>query len=257
MHSLSCGEKPKGLGKIAALNLIQHHEHRQQIYWLQSIQLWLGRVPRILPPLTLTTGLTEPSDLSATEVIWKIHTDTLEAKDNLNRAKISQAIQSNKTRTLTFPFKIGDHVQLSTLHRRHKFKGSGECPIAKFMPGFDRPFKIIGTNEAMSTVKLELPPNSKMHPVFHTSLVLPFKENDPNLFPRCKFAKPQLIINETSNQGYFVKDIINEHRSGCGFKYLVQWVGYGEEENRWLARKELEDTKALNIWLARGMLEPT
>jgi hypothetical protein len=152
----------------------------------------------------------EPSDLSAAEVIQKIHTDTLEAKDNLNRAKISQAIQSNKKRTLTLSFKIGDCVRLLTLHRRHKFKGSGEHRVAKFMPRFDGPFKIIGMNKAMSTIKLKLPPNSKTHPVFHTSLVLPFKENDPNLFPRCKFAKPQPIINKTSDQEYFVKDIIDK-----------------------------------------------
>ena len=183
-------------------------------------QLWLGHVPHILPPLTSTTGLTETSDLSAIEVIRKMHTDTLEAKDDLNWAKISQAIQSNKTQTLTFLFKIGDHVQLSTLHRRHKFKGSGECHIAKFMPRFNGPFKIIGTNKTMSTVKLELPPNSKTHPVFHTSLVLPFKENDPNLFPRRKFAKPQLIINKTSDQEDFVKDIIDEHQSGHRFKFF-------------------------------------
>ena len=171
--------------------------------------------------LTSTTSLTEPSDLSATKVIQKIHTDTLKAKDNLNQAKISQAIQSNKTQTLTFLFEIGDRVRLSTLHRRHKFKGSGERCITKFMPRFNGPFKIIGTNEAMSTIKLKLPPNSKTHLVFHTSLVLPFKGNDPNLFSRHKFAKPQPIINETSNQEYFVKDIINEHRSGRRFKYLV------------------------------------
>jgi hypothetical protein len=173
-------------------------------------QVQLGHVPRILPPLTSTTGLMEPSDLSAAEVIQKIHTDTLKAKDNLNRAKISQDIQSNKTRTLTFSFKIGDHVRLSTLHRRHKFKGSRERRVAKFMPIFDGPFKIIGMNKAMSTVKLELLLNSKTHLVFHTSLVLLFKENDPNLFPRCKFAKPQPIINKTGYQEYFVKDIIDE-----------------------------------------------
>jgi hypothetical protein len=117
------------------------------------------------------------------------------------------------------------------------------------MPRFDGPFKIIATDEAMSTIKLKLPPNSKTHLVFHTSLVLPFKENDPNLFPSCKFAKPQPIINKAGDQEYFVRDIIDERRSGHGFKYLVRWVGYGEEENRWLARKELEDTKALNIGL--------
>ena len=49
---------------------------------------------------------------------------TLEAHDNLARAKILQAAQSNKSHTLTFSFRIGDHVHLSTLYRRHEFKSS-------------------------------------------------------------------------------------------------------------------------------------
>lgn len=220
-------------------------------------QLRLGRTPRVLPPLVSTKNLTDSADISAAEVIQKIQTDTLEAQDNLNRAKISQSVQSNRFRKLTFPFKVGDRVRLSTLHRRHEFKKAGELRVAKFMPRFDGPFKIIETNESMSTVKLELPPTSKTHPVFHTSLVLPFKENDAQLFPSRKFTTPQPIINEAGDHEYFVKDIIDERRSGRGFKYLVRWVGYGDEENRWLPRKELEDTEALDVWLARGMLEPT
>jgi hypothetical protein len=125
------------------------------------------------------------------------------------------------------------------------------------MPPFDGPYTILETNEATSSVKLELPPDSKVHPVFHTSLVLPYKENDSSLFPSHEFSKPLPVINKTGACEYFVRDIINKKCSGRGFKYLVRWVGYGEEENHWLARKELEDTKALDIWLARKVLDPT
>ena len=78
------------------------------------------------------------------------------------------------------------------------------------MPRFDGPFKILEMNESKSTVKLELPPHSKMYPVFHTSLVLPYKENDPSLFPLRKFPSPQPIINKSGDQEYFVRDIIDE-----------------------------------------------
>ena len=125
------------------------------------------------------------------------------------------------------------------------------------MPRFDGPFRILETNKSKSTVKLELPPHSKTYPVFHTSLVLPYKENDRSLFSSREFPAPKPIINETGDNEYFVQDIIDERRSGRGFKYLVRWVGYGEEENRWLPRKELEDTEALDTWLAQRRLEPT
>ena len=256
---------------------LRFHVERNQTGWVKSLpmirfnimstvnkstgfspfQLRLGRTPRIIPPLIDGHAHTDASERSASEFIKKMHADTQEARDNLSRAKISQAVHSNRSRTLTFPFKVGDRVKLSTFHRRREFKASGEHRVAKFMPRFDGPYTILETNEATSSVKLELPPDAKVHPVFHTSLVLPYKENDSSLFPSREFSKPLPVIDKTGACEYFVRDIIDEKRSGRGFKYLVRWVGYGEEENRWLARKELEDTEALDIWLAQKVLDPT
>lgn len=119
------------------------------------------------------------------------------------------------------------------------------------MPCFDGPFHITAINEQKFTITLDLPPHSKQHPTFHTSQVLPYKENDTLLFPSCEFMWPPPITNETGNEEFFVWDIIDEHCSGCSYKYLAQWVGYGEEENCWLPCKLLEDTKALDIWLVQ------
>lgn len=52
------------------------------------------------------------------EIIKHLHQDTHEAQDNLTWAKISQAVQTNKSHTLTFPFRVGEHIHLSTLYRR-------------------------------------------------------------------------------------------------------------------------------------------
>ena len=60
--------------------------------------------------------------MDAWHVIRQLEADVLEAQDNLSQAKISQSPQSNKHRTLKFPFEIGSHVQLSTIHRRNKYK---------------------------------------------------------------------------------------------------------------------------------------
>ena len=152
---------------------------------------------------------------------------------------------------LTFPFRIGDRVRLSTKHRRHKFKSAGQHRVAKFMPRFDSPFLITAINENKSTVTLDLPATSKRHPVFHTSQILPFVENNASLFPSREFSKPPPVTDKSGNEEFLVRDIIDERHSGRGFKYLVRWVGYGEEENQWLPRKLLEDTKALDTWLAQ------
>jgi hypothetical protein len=119
------------------------------------------------------------------------------------------------------------------------------------MPRFDGPFLITAINKGKSTVTLDLPKTSKRHPVFHTSQVLPFIENNASLFPSREFSRPAPITDESGNEEFLVRDIIDERRSGRGFKYLVHWIGYGEEENQWLPRRLLEDTKALDTWLAQ------
>jgi Chromo (CHRromatin Organisation MOdifier) domain len=48
---------------------------------------------------------------------------------------------------------------------------------------------------------------------------------------------------------YAVERVVDERRRGRGMQYLVRWVGYGPEEDRWLPRRELEDCKALDDWL--------
>ncbi|KAF9544701.1 hypothetical protein CPC08DRAFT_606426, partial [Agrocybe pediades] len=74
--------------------------------------------------------------------------------------------------------------------------------------------------------------------VFHTSQILPYKENDDDLFPSRKLAKPAPVIIDGDDE-YFIRDIIDERRRGRGVQYLVRWEGYGPEENSWIAGSEL------------------
>ena len=148
----------------------------------------------------------------------QLHRDTLEAQDLLARAKISQAVHANKKCTLIFPFKVGDRIWLSTLNPRrefkNEFKNAGDHRVAKFMPRYDGPYTILAVNENKSTVKIDLPPNSKIFPVFHTSNILPYKENDKTLFPSRTFAKPPPILNEQGDEEYLMRDMIDERWMG-------------------------------------------
>jgi len=182
---------------------------------------------------------------------------TKEAQDNLLRAKISQAAQANKHRSLTFPFEVGNRVRLSTLHRRHEYKKAGELRVAKFMPRYDGPYTMIDVDRENSTVTLDLPNSPNLFPTFHTSVVVPYVENDADLFPGREFEKPAPVQMQDGTEEYYVRDIIEERRRGRGFQYLVRWVGYGPEEDRWIAGSELKDTEALDVWLAKAKGNPS
>lgn len=221
-------------------------------------QLRFGRSPRILPPLVSATSEDLPTDVispstdnTAVQVIKRIHFDFLEAQDNLLRAKISQAAHANKTRLLTFPFKVGQRVRLSTKNRRHEFKAAGEKRVAKFMPRFGGPWKVISIDEEHSTVTLDLPNSANYVPVFHTSELIPHRENDDKLFPARARHKPKPVQIGGSEE-HFIDHIVRCRRRGKGRQYLVRWKGEGPEGDVWLPRSELEDCEALDTWLAEN-----
>jgi len=253
--------------------MLRYHVARNQSGWVKALplvrfnimntvnkstgfspfQLRMGRSPRIIPPLVPRTEIdTTPEAERAWKVIRDLEIIAMEAQDNLLRAKISQAAQANKSRTLTFPFAIGGRVHLSTLNRRQEYKKAGEKRVAKFMPRFDGPYTIININEEDSTVTLDLPNSLNIVPTFHTKYIIPYVENDPSLFPGRKFSKPAPVIMEDGTEEYLVRDIIDEKRCGHGCRYLVRWVGYGPEEDRWLSGTDLKDTEALDVWLAKS-----
>ena len=216
-------------------------------------QLRLGRSPRIIPPLVQVPNPLplNPSELSAQTIIDRIQHDVWEAQDNMIKAKISQAQQANKHRNTDFPFEVGQRVRLSTLHRRCKYKSKNEKRVVKFMPRFDGPYTITKTDKKHSTVTLDLPRSPDVFPVFHTSELMPFIENDETLFPSHALHTPE-PVNVNDNLEHFVDKILDEKkaRGRGGSKFLVRWVGQGPEYDLWIPQKELEDCEALDIWYA-------
>jgi hypothetical protein len=212
-------------------------------------QLRMGRSPRVIPPL-VSTSPDNVEDIRALEVIKRLEMDVSEAQDNLMTAKLSQTVYANKSRTDDFPLKIGDRVLLSTMHRRHEYKRKGTVRTAKFMPRFDGPYVITKVNHEHSTVTVDLPNNTRVFPTFHMSQIIPFVENNNDLFPNRQLEQPPPITIDDEEE-YFIDRILDERTRGCGKQYLVRWTGYGPEDDRWLPTSALNDCEALDIWLAR------
>lgn len=84
-------------------------------------QLHMGRNPRIILPLVFSSDGTI-EDIWAIDVIEHLQTDIKEAQDNFLWAKISQSLSANEHYSNDFPFKKGNKVVLSTLHRHREYK---------------------------------------------------------------------------------------------------------------------------------------
>ena len=214
-------------------------------------QLRFGRSARVLPPIIRPHAEKDSRQQTAVDIIKYMQPIQLEAKDNLLTAKVRQAYQENSHRQLSFPFAVGDRVVLSTANRRRVYKTGGKPHVAKFMPRFDGPYPVIATDEAHSTVTLALPSQSRLFPVFHTSEVKPFQENNDSLFPT-RALHPPNPINVDGQQEFFIDKIVDERRRGRRKQYLVRWRGEGPEGDIWLNEEELEECEALDTWLAKG-----
>jgi len=88
-----------------------------------------------------------------------------------------------------------------------------------------------------NTYKLKLPPLSgKIHPVFHVSLLEPYRQNT---IPGRRSSTPPPVDPE--QQEYVIEKIKTTETKGGQVKYLVSWKGYGPDEDIWKPYENLKD----------------
>ena len=111
-----------------------------------------------------------------------------------------------------------------------------KCNIVnpKFAPKREGPFKITKVLSSLS-YQLQLPDSWRIHPVFHASLLTPYKENEIHglNFPA---PPPDLIDNE---EEYEIEWILKHQGNKKNCSYLIQWKGYSAEEDMWIQESEL------------------
>jgi hypothetical protein len=128
-------------------------------------------------------------------------------------------------------FKEGDLVWLkgTNIHTTH--------PKAKLAPKRHGPFKVITSSTTNS--KLILPKTWHVHPVFHNSLLSPYKETTAH---RPNFTRPPPDIVEGEDEHYEVKFILQScpTPNRKGLQYLIKWKGYPHSENSWLPALQMK-----------------
>jgi Chromo (CHRromatin Organisation MOdifier) domain len=179
----------------------------------------------------------------------QLHLDVAEAKDNLRQAKIDQSYYANHKRSPSPSYATGSLVMLSTLNQRREYKNGDDTRVAKFMPRYDGPYLVTGTNTEASTVTLEIPNQPNIFPTFHTSLIKPYHDNDNSKFPGRTLEEPGPIEVDGVDE-YFVDRILDHKKISKGYRYLVRWRGYGPGEDRWICGADLEENSALDKYWA-------
>jgi Chromo (CHRromatin Organisation MOdifier) domain len=158
-----------------------------------------------------------------------------------NRLMAIDAINKVARRTTTSPnrWSMG---QLAWLEGKNLPLAYG---TAKLAPRRHGPFKVAQVISPVA-VRLELPPQWRIHPVFHISLLTPYTET-PSHGPNFTRPPPDLIDGE---EEYEVEQI-RSHRSWGRSKtlqYLIKWVGYPESDNTWENADQIHAPELIKLY---------
>ncbi|KAJ9516458.1 hypothetical protein QJQ45_011193 [Haematococcus lacustris] len=126
-------------------------------------------------------------------------------------------------------FEVGAQVLLSTRNLRIK---TGK--VRKFVPRYVGPFVVEAKINA-NAYRLTLPANmSRLHPVFHVSLLKKYSGSDVGIMP-----PPVEWMDETPV--FYVERLLDYRyvRAGKAGEFLVQWEGYDASFNTWEPRANL------------------
>jgi hypothetical protein len=168
----------------------------------------------------------------------------------LEAARARMRLVANPRRSNKWEPRVGELVWLRTTNLKIQHGGSN-----KLYPRFVGPFPISRIINR-SAVRLDLPSEMKVHPVFHISLLRPHVArpvdgSEGRIIPP---PPPPIIIED--DEHFEVETILQARDKVVSSKmtphgrvrrtkkqYLVKWLGYGHEHNQWKDEGELDSCR--------------
>ncbi|KAL6286677.1 hypothetical protein ACE6H2_011067 [Prunus campanulata] len=180
------------------------------------------------PPPRITTYLPGSTAVHAVDTALLDRDALLHLlKTNITLAQNRMKLAADKHRTERH-FAIGDYVFL----RLHPYRQHSVAArhFNKLSPRFYGPFKVLSRIGEVA-YRLELPPTSKVHPVFHVSLlkkkVGATTTPLPTLPPISSSGAPHWEPDQILERGIF------KHRNAARTKWLIQWKGFPAADATW------------------------
>ena len=196
-----------------AHNAAVHESTRQTPFFLNS-----GFHPRT--PLGEKIEVLHPESAAFVE---RLHSNLTLARKMLIAAQQRQKAFADQHRTEKV-FSVGDKVLLSTKYLNIKHSETNR----KLLPKWIGPFEVVQVVGPVA-YKLQMNPGWRVHPVFHVSLLEPYREDG-----RVQPPPPPMELEGVLE--YEVEAILSHRFRGTRkpkTSYLVAWKGYGPEHNSW------------------------
>ena len=211
--AIYCAQFPEDWPKALPSLEFTHNSRRHADNKRSPFEMIMGLQPIAIP---LSHEQTDYPSVSERFKLMSQYREEALAAHELARNRISQRIKANYT-----PFTLNQQVWLDTRNLRMKIS-------SKMKPRREGPFRIKRIIGKVN-YELALPAQWKVHPVFHATLLRPYKETEqhgPNYIP----PTPDILNEE---EQYEVERIINHRHRGRGMQYLVRWKGYTPMDDSW------------------------
>ena len=122
-------------------------------------------------------------------------------------SRSSQETYANRRRWPSSKYNSGQLVMLNM--KNIKCKTSIR---SKLQSPWEGPFEILVSWPSIDNIKLQLPPDWKIHDIFHTSLIKLYHSNDDKRFPSWKHAKPLPIPEADPQENIYEVEVIRDHK---------------------------------------------
>src|SRR5882757_8618434 len=212
------------LGRLPPIHGIRTHARSHSATGKSPFHVWYGFQPTFMPPVNFATAIPTVEERLRT-------LDQIRSEVTASLKVAAEIMKRSGPNAQTHRFKPGDRVWLegTNIHTTH--------PKAKLAPRRHGPFEVISATEVNS--KLKLPKTWRLHPVFHNSLLTPYKETAAH-GPNYTQPPPEVINGEGDH--YEIEKILQSRLTPNrrGVQYLVTWKGYPDSERTWLPATQMK-----------------
>jgi len=166
-----------------------------------------------------------------------------ECRRKIEAANKYQKTYSDKKRK-HITLKIGDQVLISNRHMRST------------RPKKKLDWKYVGPGTIMAQIgrdayRVDLPGLRGIHPVFHVSLLEPYKQKGVIM---SQSDPPVDTLRTFGDDVYYIEKVLERRKTSVGtWEYLVKWEGYPEEENSWEPGPNISPGAINDFWKHQGI----